>query len=265
MSFTVPNGTAGPAGLAELMSLDSRPRQVSGLRGSWEPDPDRPGKLRPATPRPRRKGSRPRDSRQSKVYRSEAPLHHGRNFTSVDEVQAFINDVTGARWFKSRWGSMSVPVIARTSGGSTGRYRGRINLARDHWNELTALHELAHVLESSPDRAGHGAEWVACYLLLVKQVMGQATWQALRASFVANKVPVATGVKALPKPGKYRVVPQAVEKAKKRALVTRPLTEPERAQAARLIRRGVTQGLYGPSGSKPRTHALATARVLEKG
>ncbi len=205
---------------------------------------------------------RPRDGRRSKVYDAERQVSRGRRFNSISEAQEFIDGVLRQRWFRSRWGVRRVPVVAKHHGRATGQYGGAIELPAWSWCEAVALHELAHVLISSHRVAAHGKEWVACYLLLVRYVMGNEHHKALRAAMVARNIPVQAGVRALPLAGTFHVETKAAYVAQVRARTNRPVTPSELEQAADIIRRAVKQGHFGPAGRKPRLHALETARGL---
>lgn len=99
-------------------------------------------------------------------------------------------------------------------------------------------------------------------LFLTKTVMGQAAYDNLLADFRKNKVRRTN--KMLPAASSHKVVTKAARAARTRAVAERPTGVSERREAASVIRRAGKDGLYGPSGCKPRTHALATARLLEK-
>lgn len=116
--------------------------------------------------------------------------------------------------------------------------------------------------------AGHGKEWAAIFLALVRHQMGTVAAERLRQSFVGAPVGASVAHKvrhrwSLPQPTKT-VVTKTQVAAKQKALAARPVDAANLRVAARTIRRLATQGQFGPAGRKPRIHALETARHLER-
>jgi hypothetical protein len=127
--------------------------------------------------------------------------------------------------------------------------------ARNPW---VMLHEMAHVL--TPDEhASHGPEFAGVVLFLVETVLGKDSGRALRAAYRDRRVRYSNA--AIPSP---TVVPSlAALGAHRRAAAKRPVRGSEAAEAARVLRRAVAQGLHGAAGTKQRAGALAAARALE--
>jgi putative metallohydrolase (TIGR04338 family) len=206
------------------------------------------------------------------VYAAEhlIPGSRERVYETIDDAQARIDQWTSTRWFRARFGSRHVSVAARTSGGSTGSDWGRINLARgstgrgwSHWNDWVLLHELAHVVQPS-GTASHGREFAAIELALVTQFIGEDAGKALRAAFVEKRVKHRWAVKV-----KHPVASKSAQAERERKQRERDLaaliTDERLRYAAKIIRAAAEVGKLGPSGRKPRQHALDTARLLEKG
>jgi hypothetical protein len=207
---------------------------------------------------------RARDNQKERLYRSEraSVQGHGLMNLSIDQCQAYVNKVLQTPFIQSRWGRVHVQVVwTHSNGNSRG---GQIALGTWARQESVILHELAHELTRGHGYASHGPEFAACYLLLVGRFMGKEHEKNLREKFKENNVRHRTGVAALPKPGTRRVVTQTAQKAASRRQATRPLDAYERRQAATLLRRAVASGVFGESGRKPRAHAQAVARALEK-
>jgi putative metallohydrolase (TIGR04338 family) len=191
---------------------------------------------------------------------------------TVAATQAYVDAVTSAAWFQSRWGRRKITVVAGR--GSHGAY-GEITVSQVHRrSEVVILHEIAHCL-TGYHHAHHGPEFAGVLLTLVRYQMGKTHADTLRASFKAKRVRYTMA--DVPKPG-HPVVTQAErsrqaaaakrqEKAQaesqREAAQRRLVGYTARHQAAEAIRANVKAGRFGPSGSKPRTHALATARALE--
>jgi putative metallohydrolase (TIGR04338 family) len=247
-----------------------------------------------------RRSTQPRDVQRSRVYRSEVGIRSAagerllwgekadkvldsswntpRYYPSVAAVQAYTDWVLSLAPVQRRWGK--IHITARSSGHSADVWRRAINLGLGYRNETSALHEIAHVLAyiSSPDAQWHGPEFAGVLAFLYKTVAGEEKAKEFKTRLRSNRAKINT--KGVPAPT-HAVVTQTERKAKEvalkrhqraeetrravaqRANASKPLSHPERAQAAALIRRAVKAGTFGPSGSKPRAHALATARAIE--
>lgn len=207
--------------------------------------------------------TRPRDSQRLKVYKSEwAVRSTARRFDSTAAAQAFVDGVTGTAWFQARWGQRSIEVRGCSGGGATGNPRtGRINVGTPSRNDQVLLHEIAHIVQPR-GTAWHGAEFCATLLALWAHDISATSAAELRAQYVARRV--KHKVRAVPQPKPTRVRTKKAEVDARRAAAFKPVGSYDRREAAAVIRRLVKQGTFGPSGCKPRTHALATARALEK-
>jgi putative metallohydrolase (TIGR04338 family) len=186
--------------------------------------------------------------------------HNGRPVApAIEDAQRYVDDLCRQAWFQRRFGQRRIQVVWKASGKATGGTR----IALPPWarHEETILHETAHVLTEHTvygSAAWHGPEFTATLLTLVRYRMGEDAYKTLRATMRHRRVRVG----AMPKPSRT-VVTQAERAAKRRAVAARPVTAAEAAQAAAVLRRAATSGVFGPSGRKPRTHALETARALE--
>lgn len=185
---------------------------------------------------------------------------HHMKAPTVAAVQGYVNAVTSAAWFRSRWGSRMIEVIAGQ--GSHNRW-GTITVSPYHRrSEEAVLHEVAHALTPN-DMAAHGPEFAGVLLTLVRYQMGSLSAKALRSAFRDAKV--RSNLSAVPQPNPARVAAEdtrrdAAKEADRRAL----LTGSARREAAAVIRANVKAGRFGPSGTKPRQRALEVARTLEK-
>jgi putative metallohydrolase (TIGR04338 family) len=227
-----------------------------------------------------------RDSQKSKLYKAEAALdawrgpHHGillkdlrtssgvhGKYSSIEGCQEYVDNLTKQRWFQSRWGQRRIEVRLKVYGSASGFTSGHICLPPWARCERVILHEVAHTLTASR-HAAHGPEFAAVFLTLVDNHMGRHIGTALRKSFAAKKVKYRTGMALVPKPGTRTVITKTerVEKAKEKdaKLQAERTNYGRTTHAASTIRAHVQAGLFGPPGSKPRVHALATARLLEK-
>ena len=127
--------------------------------------------------------------------------------------------------------------------------------------------------------APHGPEFAATYLTLVRQQMGKAAYDALRAALREHRY---GKIGPLVKPDPSRTVtPRAQieqrERAAARARSAREKAEQQqrreqthrrlvgytsRAEAQAVLRALIKDGHFGPTGSASRKAALATARAL---
>lgn len=210
---------------------------------------------------------RPRDSKKSALYDAEQTAfgQHGRwaaEFT-LAEAQAWLDKFMAQRWFKQRWQVGKVEVLAGRGLRGTAYYRA-MTLGVNARNRTVILHELAHILvDREPGvHAHHGPEFAATFLLLVRHEFGAETANRLRAEYVKRRVRHQWS--EVRREARYEVPTQAEEREKRAAKAKVPPSLRERQEAAEVLREAVSAGHFGPAGSKPRTHALATARALEK-
>lgn len=258
---------------------------------------------------PKGKIQLPRDNRRSRLYTAEAVLRNLRvsraaakylldtqpvagystrdadgnlrtaKCPTVDAVQQYVDAVTAAAWFQSRWGQRRLMVRAGKGSHASGNH---LTVSQPHrWSEAVILHEIAHCL-TGIRYAAHGPEFAGVLLTLVKFQMGKPHADALRDAFRSNGVRYTLAdVPAPARPvGPSLAQRQAAERraakaaetrekavrGREQAEATRRLTgSAKRQESAASIRLLAKEGFFGPAGSKPRVHALATARLLEKG
>lgn len=134
---------------------------------------------------------RPRDTQRSRLYAAEMIVRRGQEFTSVAEMQQYVDTVVARRWFRSRWGSRSVEVRdGRGFRRATCYPRGDsavVYMPRRSRCQLVLLHEIAHAVQP-PGTAWHGPEFCRIYLALVRHFMGQAEGTLLLAAYRAKRV-----------------------------------------------------------------------------
>jgi putative metallohydrolase (TIGR04338 family) len=208
------------------------------------------------------KGDRARDSQRSKLYTAETVLHGKPDFKTVQECQAFVDEVMASRYVKARWKQYIrvEPGYGQTNATAdpTG---GVIKLPLWSRQRAVILHEMAHCLNDQRRAyAWHGPEFAGLLLTLVHHVMGAESATKLRESFRVNRV--RYNLKTVRTP-RFEVPTQAAVAARKREVDNRALSADELANVAKLIRRAARAGQLGSADRKPRIHALATARLLE--
>lgn len=224
-----------------------------------------------------------RDNQRLRLYRSErlAWDHYGvywKQTIANPDLHSWVDKAMDARPIRSRWGTVRIHVYLKRGGRALGG-GGEIGLPLGGRNPWVILHEIAHCL--TPGKyAPHGPEFAGVFLFLVETIIGKEEAAVLREKFKVEKVrhnrkaiPAVRSVVPAPAVPQREAYQKTAERAEKRRAAekaravreaaSKPLTATEGAQAAILIRRAVKAGAFGPSGSKPRVHALATARSLE--
>lgn len=112
---------------------------------------------------------------------------------TVQEVQDWVNKIIQSRWTKSHYPDLAVINVfdgrLRKSARGLGKKRGGFievpPLLR--W-EYIILHEIAHVLTSYRNVAGHGRLFCRTFLALVSRWMGKKAGRDLRKSFREHRV-----------------------------------------------------------------------------
>lgn len=150
---------------------------------------------------------RERDSKRQAVYNAETEVRQGLRMGRLDDVRAYVERVVRSRWFRNRYGDVGDLKYgngrrrAIAHGTLLGGRNGRITLPLWARNELTVLHELAHLITPSrvsqglgkPTRllAHHGPEWIQNHLALVRRWMGNDVYKTLKAAFRKRGVRLA--------------------------------------------------------------------------
>ena len=154
------------------------------------------------------------DVQKSRVYRCDGattPFAKGHTLETTADIEAWIARIVNKDYFKRNWPGLANSRIHVKSGAGTRIARGgwgggviRINAPLWARTESVMLHEMAHVLQmftrrhvvtcvgGKLDRDGpwqsHGWQFGFCYLLLVRNELGKAAHDDLKAEFKANKV-----------------------------------------------------------------------------
>src|SRR5262245_5808701 len=145
-----------------------------------------------------------RDMQKLKVYAAENTIacRQEKPYDTLLEVWVFLERVQKDKWFLRHYGRWTFKVdngqgarIAR--GGYNGRtwatneHISYLKLPRWSRNRLIILHEIAHgVTRQKHGRlvAGHGREYAAIYLDLVRHFLGAEAGAELRAAFKGKRV-----------------------------------------------------------------------------
>lgn len=134
---------------------------------------------------------RPRDSQRGRVWRALNSLREYRindlgPRPSVDDVQRFVDGVLADPLVGRHFGESSIAVSHSQgrSGGSGGF--GVIRVSTRCRQKMFVLQLIAYNLVGL--NAGHGPEFCAAFLVLVRRAMGRAVEQRVREAFKANRV-----------------------------------------------------------------------------
>lgn len=134
-------------------------------------------------------------NQQYALYDAERFVQQGKVFTSLAQIQAFVDDLRDTWWwsyFYWKVGHIEVgPARRGGRDGSVGWYddekdAGRIEMAPVHWNAQTVTHELAHVIVEclgDPGGKAHTPFFARTYANLTYLISGSDRWLQLQASF----------------------------------------------------------------------------------
>lgn len=139
-----------------------------------------------------------RDTQRSRVYKAEKaiwPTHMGRPLREVADVQRFIKKQMKRKAITRRYPDAAKTVHVHDGGGKRAASAyGTWKISLPLWarHELVVIHEMAHIVAhrhyGERNIAGHGWQFCAVLLDLVRFIMGKETHDALKASFKANRV-----------------------------------------------------------------------------
>lgn len=132
---------------------------------------------------------------QYELYSAEEVAPRGREFTSVEEMQRFVDDLRETWWWKMRFPMVhriEVGAAPKNGGGSVGGFfpdkgAGRVEMMKEagHWCERILLHEISHVFAAAAyDSKAHDPQFARTYIDLVSLVMGEPAYTTLYNSFV---------------------------------------------------------------------------------
>lgn len=203
---------------------------------------------------------RERDNQRQRVYDAERESL-GRQFNAdmtIEECAAFLAEVQRRPWFRTRWGNMSIGLVATNGWGARAYDSGEIRLGAGSRNRWVALHELAHTL-TPYGCAGHGPEYVGVYLFLVERVLGKEAAQGFRESLRKHRARKTN--KAIPKPTK-RDATVSARKVKIVEAKRQPLTMNEWEALNRLLDRAIKSDALGKTNTAARKRALAVGREV---
>jgi putative metallohydrolase (TIGR04338 family) len=154
-----------------------------------------------------------RDSQKSRVYDAEqvvrrvldraheAPLIEIHNsslvlpsemrFGSLDGAQTYVDRIQASDWYRAKYPRATKIKVVQRKGNNLAHYKhGEVALHDNErrgvaWamREIVVLHEMAHGVSTGD---GHGSQFCAAFLFLVREVMGDVAWLVLYDAMTSN-------------------------------------------------------------------------------
>lgn len=134
------------------------------------------------------------DSQRQKLYDAEslAKIHYkplAKTFSSLEEIQKFINKLTAEAWFRKRFGQYSITVKGKKGYGASARRADNTVWFSNYSRSIFAvLHEVAHIAKKRFAGAAHGRFFARTVLELVEHVIGVEAAKILRDIYKKGRV-----------------------------------------------------------------------------
>jgi putative metallohydrolase (TIGR04338 family) len=134
-------------------------------------------------------------TQQDELYAAEETTDHGRTFANLKEVQRWVDSLRDESWWEQRyWMVERVEVgTSRKWHESVGWFEkephsrsgaGRMEMAHTHRDELSMIHELAHVLANARHGSNsHDPFFARTYLELTYLIRGSDAYLELQNAF----------------------------------------------------------------------------------
>lgn len=125
------------------------------------------------------------DNESLEVYAAEGCLAgRGQRFRRIKDAQRYVDAVCQSLWWRERFARVH-GVEARGNGFAPSAYVGegesRMHLPLHMRNQVTVLHELAHVVQPG-DSKPHGPEYLRFYCDMIAEFMGEEAASCLVAA-----------------------------------------------------------------------------------
>lgn len=134
-------------------------------------------------------------NQQDKVYAAENGCRPNRVFTSAEEVSRYVNALRDEMWWDVEYSMVRyVEVLFTEKQWSVGGFNrktgvGQIDMGVNHHDDLSVVHELAHVLADARYGSQAHCPWFArTYAELTYRLRGSGAWLDLKAAFDAHGV-----------------------------------------------------------------------------
>jgi putative metallohydrolase (TIGR04338 family) len=126
------------------------------------------------------------------VYAAQEALPPGRTFTTLDEIQAYVDELRENYWWPEWVLRIEVHSIGRQWRGlarwDADAGAGVIGISKDGMSLRTVVHEVAHVLADARGSTSHDPRYCRQFLELVYHCMGSEQFIKLRDSFEQHGV-----------------------------------------------------------------------------
>lgn len=143
------------------------------------------------------------DPHRDRLYASEheALPRGGRRFARFAELEQWVESVVLGPWWEQAFPSapLEVEVLRRSRGATFSAARvdedheaGAIWIRDGSWDQVTVVHELAHVAtgrSAPPVDGAHGREFATTLLVCWRELLGVQAYGALRSALDRNAVP----------------------------------------------------------------------------
>ena len=134
------------------------------------------------------------DSQKQKLYDAEASAFvwdaaFQKRFSSIEEIQKYIDKFTRSAWFRKRFGQHSILVKCRKGyGASARRMDSTVRFSEHCWNMISVLHEVAHIVKEPGAGSAHGRYYARTLLEFVNHVCGKEAADTLKKEFKKYRV-----------------------------------------------------------------------------
>ena len=141
------------------------------------------------------------DPHRQALYDAEydASPEGGRRFTRFAHLERYVQDVVLGAWWERTFPDAPIEVdVLRRSRSATfsaahvpaDRDAAVVWIRDGSWDQVTVVHELAHVATGPVDRTGpHGARFATTLLICWRELLGVHAYGALRSALDAHGVP----------------------------------------------------------------------------
>lgn len=145
-----------------------------------------------------------RDQQKGRLYKAEKVLApFSKRLETPEEMAKYVKKVFERATIKRRYGRLlyKVKVLDGRGRRNAGGWYGGITMPKWSRTEYIVLHEIAHTLcqrQYGQSIAGHGWQYAAIYMDLVRFALGAEAGAALKASFKAHRVKFSKPKKRAP-------------------------------------------------------------------
>lgn len=135
-----------------------------------------------------------RDHQRKKVYDSENAVFSKAtpDYASLAECRAYMDQIIASEYWKLHDGWKRVGLLDGRGGSSAMYVSRKKSLALPKWSRIkwVIIHEMAHCLthRTTKDFCAHGSHFAGHYLALVREMLGDTHYVALKESMDKHNV-----------------------------------------------------------------------------